>query len=348
MQINLSERTLHVRETEVPFQQGRRVHHSIVVRITDEEGKRIGLGECAPQESFSCDADAYIRMSDAARLVNESMVSEDYTRMLGPYPALLFALESALYDYQQNPLLYDTPFAHSQTGIPSYALIDAEGYDQLLNRCKRMILKGFRHLKLCIGESGKADVLKVISTLRSRFSAETLTLSVDALGRLGTAEAVELIRELKPLGVRQIEQPIARYQWKEMARLCQMAREEEGIPVALDEELTGVNTQEEKRMLLDTIQPQFIIVKPMLHGGITGTVEWASEAMKRHIGVVLSVAREGNIGRRNVALLAARIFGPNCTEPQGLGTGPLYRDDTEMDIEMHGNRLWRSLVESEI
>ena len=345
MQINLSERTLHVRESEVPFLRGRREHHTIVVRITDEQGKRIGLGECAPLPGLSCDADAYVMMSDAARLINEALVSEDYTRMLSPYPALLFALESALYDYQQNPLLYDTPFAHSQAGIPSYAVIDADGYDRMLNCCKRLILKGFRHLKLCIGEGGRTDVLKVIGTLRSRFSAETLQLSVDAQGSLGTDEAEELIGELSPLGIRQLEQPLGQYQWKETARLCQMARKTGTVPVALDEELTGVNTQEEKRMLLDTIQPQLIIVKPMLHGGITGAVEWVSEAMKRHIGVVLSVAREGNIGRRNVALLAARIFGPNCTEAQGLGAGPLYRDDTEMDIEMHGNKLWRSPVE---
>ena len=345
MQINLSERTLHVRESEVPFLRGRREHHTIVVRITDEQGKRIGLGECAPLPGLSCDADAYVMMSDAARLINEALVSEDYTRMLSPYPALLFALESALYDYQQNPLLYDTPFAHSQAGIPSYAVIDADGYDRMLNCCKRLILKGFRHLKLCLGEGGRTDVLKVIGTLRSRFSAETLQLSVDAQGSLGTDEAEELIGELSLLGIRQLEQPLGQYQWKETARLCQMARETGTVPVALDEELTGVNTQEEKRMLLDTIQPQLIIVKPMLHGGITGAVEWASEAMKRHIGVVLSVAREGNIGRRNVALLAARIFGPNCTEAQGLGAGPLYRDDTEMDIEMHGNKLWRSPVE---
>lgn len=347
MQINLSKRTLHVREGEVPFQRGRREHHAIVVSITDEQGKRIGLGECSPLAGISCDADAYIKMSDAARLVNEALVSEDYTKKLRQYPALLFALESALYDYQQNPLLYDTSFAHSQVGIPSYAVIDAEGYEPMLNRCKRMILKGFRHLKLRIVEGDEADVLKVVDTLRSRFSAETLRLSIDALGSLGIKEAEALLIKLRPYDIYQIEQPVRQYQWKEMARLCQMSKETGTTPVALDEELIGVNTLEEKCMLLDTIQPQFIVVKPMLHGGITGAVEWASEAMKREIGVVVSATQEGNIGRRNVALLAARIFGPGCIEAQGLGTGSLYRDDTEMDIEMHGNKLWRSLVDED-
>ena len=345
MQINLSERTLHVREGEVSFQRGRKEYHPIIISITDELGKRIGLGECAPLTGISCDADAYIRMSDAARLINEALQSEDYTKQLAPYPALLFALESALYDYQQNPLLYDTPFAHSQTGIPSYAVIDTEGYEEMLQRSKRMILKGFRHLKLRIGEGGVVDVLKLVSTLRSRFSKDTLRLSVDASGILGTEEAKELIRELKAFDLHQIEQPIKQYQWKDMTELCRMAREEGTVPIALDEELIGVNTLTEKCMLLDTIQPQFIVIKPMLHGGITGAVEWASEAMKRGVGVVVSATQEGNIGLRNVALLAARIFGAQCTEAQGLGTVSLYRNDTEMDIEMQGNKLWRSPVE---
>lgn len=345
MQINLSERTLHVKESEIPFQEGRKEHHAIVVSITDDLGKRIGLGECSPVAGISCDADAYVRMSDAARLINEALQSEDYTKHLAPYPALLFALESALYDYQQNSLLYDTPFAHSQTGIPSYAVINVEGYEGMLQRSKRLILKGFRHLKLRIRKGEEADVVKLVRTLRSRFSKDTLWLSVDAHGVLGTEEAKELIRELKAFDVHQIEQPIKQYQWKDMAELCRMARDEGTSPVALDEELIGVNTLTEKCMLLDTIQPQFIVIKPMLHGGITGVVEWASEAMKRDIGVVVSAAQEGNIGLRNVALLTARIFGPRCTEAQGLGTNPLYRDDTEMDIEMQGNKLWRSPVE---
>lgn len=347
MQINLSKRTLHVKEAEVAFHGGRKEYHNIVISITDELGKRIGLGECSPLAGVSSDADAYIRMSDAAQLINQALEREDYTKVLSPYPALLFALESALYDYQQNPLLYDTPFAHSQMGIPSYAIIDAESYEDMLLRSKQMILKGFRHLKLYVREGKTIDVLKLIRTLRSRFSKDTLRLSVDFFGALSFDEAVNILKELKPYEIHQAEQPIKQYQWKEMAALCRMAEEEGTPPIALDEELIGVNQLTEKQTLLDTIRPQFIIIKPMLHGGITGAVEWASEAMKRNVGVVLSAAQEGNIGLRNIALLTARIYGDRCTETQGLGAGTVYRDDTEMDIEMQGNKLWRSLVDED-
>ena len=347
MQINLSDRTLHVKEAEVAFQAGRKKHHAIIVSITDELGKRIGLGECSPVAGISCDADAYTRISDAAKLINQALASDDYTRILSPYPALLFALESALYDYQQNPLLYDTPFAHSQMGIPSYAIIDAKSNDDMLLRSKRMILKGFRHLKLRMRMGESAAVIQLVRTLRSRFSADTLTLSIDACCSLGVEEAYNMIQELKSYDIHLVEQPIKQYLWKEMAGLCRMAREEGTTPIALDEELIGVNSLTEKCMLLDTIQPQYIIIKPMLHGGITGSIEWASEAMKRNIGVVVAATHEGSIGLRNVALLSARIFGSRPTEAQGLGVGRVYRDDTEMDIEMHGKMLWRSLVEED-
>ena len=252
-----------------------------------------------------------------------------------------------MYDYQQNPLLYDTPFAHSQMGIPSYAIIDAKSYDDMLLRSKRMILKGFRHLKLRMRMGESAAVIQLVRTLRSRFSADTLTLSIDACCSLGVEEAYNMIQELKSYDIHLVEQPIKQYLWKKMAGLCRMAREEGTIPIALDEELIGVNSLTEKCMLLDTIQPQYIIIKPMLHGGITGSIEWASEAMKRNIGVVVAATHEGSIGLRNVALLSARIFGSRPTEAQGLGVGRVYRDDTEMDIEMHGKMLWRSLVEED-
>jgi O-succinylbenzoate synthase len=126
-----------------------------------------------------------------------------------------------------------------------------------------------------------------------------------------------------------------------MAELCRNTP----LPIALDEELIGVNTLEEKCALLETIKPQYIVVKPTLHGGMSGSMEWISEANKRNIGSWITSALEGNIGLRNVALLAARVYGPHITFPQGLGTGMLYTDNVEMDIEVRGNKLWRCEVD---
>lgn len=52
-----------------------------------------------------------------------------------------------------------------------------------------------------------------------------------------------------------------------MARLCA----ETPLPIGLDEELIGVNDKQKKIELLDSIRPQYIVLKPSLHGGMAGT-----------------------------------------------------------------------------
>lgn len=255
-----------------------------------------------------------------------------------------------MYDYQQNPLLYDTPFARSEVGIPMNGLVWMADYDDMLTQVKQKLRQGFRCIKLKIGAIDWNEELRLIQTIRSRFSKDTLELRVDANGAWTPEDAEQKIKQLAQYDIHSIEQPIAPYQWKEMAHLCHLqdeAREkgEKHLPIALDEELIGVNTLEEKRLLLDTIRPQYIVIKPTLHGGMTGSMEWVSEANKRSIGSWMTSALESNIGLRNVALLAARVYGAHISFPQGLGTGLLYTDNIEMDLELRGSKMWRALVE---
>ena len=350
MNISLSHRTLHFRKPARTSRGEYMTHDAIIITIRDKEGKRIGLGECAPLPDLSSDRDAYTRMSDVARLIEQALQSENYTETLRPYPALLFALESAMYDYQQNPLLYDTPFARSEVGIPMNGLVWMSDYDDMLAQVKAKLRQGFRCIKLKIGAIDWQEELRLISTIRSRFSPDTLELRVDANGAWTLPEAEEKMATLTQYDIHSIEQPIAPYQWKEMAHLCRLQEEAKAqgrkhLPVALDEELIGVNSLEEKRLMLDTIRPQYIVIKPTLHGGMTGSMEWASEAGKRGIGSWMTSALESNIGLRNVALLAARVYGPRITFPQGLGTGLLYTDNIEMDLELRGSKMWRAQVE---
>lgn len=81
----------------------------------------------------------------------------------------------------------------------------------------------------------------------------------------------------------------------------------------------------------------------MLHGGMASCIEWISEAQKRGIGSWLASTYEGNIGLRNIALLAARIYG-NTMVAQSLCAESLYSDNIEMDIEIRGGKLWRCEV----
>lgn len=345
MQITLSQKTLHFKRPARTSRGAYTTHDMLIVTITDDRYERIGLGECAPLPDLSADRAAYRDLATVSDLIRRALASDDYTETLRPYPALLFALESAMYDYQQNPLLYDTSFAKSLVGIPINGLVWMSSYDEMLAEVKRKILAGFRCVKLKIGAIDWDDELRLISRIRSRFSREAIELRVDANGAFAPTEAMSRLEQLSHFGIHSIEQPIRAGQWDEMARLCR----DTPLPIALDEELIGVSALSEKRALLDEIRPQYVVVKPTLHGGMSGAMEWVSEARKRGVGSWLTSALESNIGLRNVALLAARIYNitPETaarTMPQGLGTGLLFTDNINMDVEIRGSRLWRCPV----
>lgn len=336
MNIDLFHKTLHFKTPARTSRGSYNVHHMVLVSMTDDHG-RIGLGECAPLPDLSCDRDAYIKMSDVARLIDEAMASDDYAEYLRPYPALLFALESAMYDMTKSSVLYDTPFARSEEGIPFNGLVWMGSYDEMLAQVKKKILAGHRCIKLKIGAIGWDDEIRLMEKIRSRYSKDAITIRVDANCAFTSEEAKTKLDELARYDIHSIEQPIAVGQWKEMAELCRNTP----VPIALDEELIGLNYLHEKQAMLDTIRPQYIVIKPTLHGGISGSMEWVSEARKRGIGSWMTSALESNVGLRNVALLAARCYGPHVLFPQGLGTGQLFTDNIDMDMELRGAKMWR-------
>jgi o-succinylbenzoate synthase len=336
MNIDLFHKTLHFKIPARTSRGAYSVHNMIIVSMTDSDG-RIGLGECAPLPDLSCDRDAYTMMSDVARLINKALEHDDYADFLRPYPALLFALESAMYDMKKSSLLYDTPFARCEEGIPTNGLVWMASYDDMLAQVKKKIVAGFRCIKLKIGALEWEEEIGLIRFLRSKFSRDSLELRVDANGGFSFEEAPKRLDELAKYDVHSIEQPIPAQNWEQMTRLCRNTP----LPIALDEELIGLNLLHEKQSMLDIVRPQYIVVKPTLHGGISGSIEWVSEARKRGIGSWMTSALESNIGLRNVALLAARCYGPHILFPQGLGTGQLFTDNISMDIELRGAKLWR-------
>ena len=111
------------------------------------------------------------------------------------------------------------------------------------------------------------------------------------------------------------------------------------MPIALDEELIGVNNPAQKERLLNTIRPAYVVLKPSLHGGAHGCREWIRLARQRGIGSWITSALESNIGLNAIAHLCAEVYGPHITMPQGLGTGQLYTDNIEVPLRLEGDEL---------
>ncbi|MDD4534542.1 MAG: o-succinylbenzoate synthase, partial [Prevotella sp.] len=168
------------------------------------------------------------------------------------------------------------------------------------------------------------------------FDKTQIELRVDANGGFTPENAMQRLETLAKYDIHSIEQPIRQHQWHEMTRLCK----ESPLPIALDEELIGVNRPDQKLRLLDTIHPAYLVLKPSLHGGMAGCREWIKMAQERGIGSWITSALESNVGLNAVAQFCADVYGPHITMPQGLGTGLLYTDNIEMPLEIKGDKLW--------
>jgi len=299
-----------------------------------EEPQRIGLGECAPLPNLSCDdLPEYEEILKAAchRLEETGELDKEALRS---YPSILFGLETALQHYNANSFaLWDTPFSRGERGIPINGLIWMGDYAQMYHQIEKKMELGFRCIKLKIGAINFEEELSLLRYIRKHFTAREVELRVDANGGFTPEDALSKLNRLAELDIHSIEQPIRAGQWEEMARLTK----ESPIPIALDEELIGCNSLAEKAELLRKINPQYIILKPSLHGGICGCTEWINEATSQNIGWWITSALESNIGLNAIAQWCATL---PTTLPQGLGTGMLFTDNVEMPLYIREDKLW--------
>ena len=301
---------------------------------TTEYPERVGVGECAPLPKLSCDdlPDYEQILCNACRCLEQT--GELDTEALRDYPSILFGLETALRHYEtQSWALWDTPFSRGETGIPINGLIWMGDFDRMLQQIEVKMQSGYRCIKLKIGAINFEEELALLKHIRAHYSAREIELRVDANGAFSPIDAMEKLNRLAELELHSIEQPIRAGQWEEMARLTA----DTPLPIALDEELIGCNTPEGKQDLLTSVRPQYIILKPSLHGGISGGNEWIAEAEKQHIGWWITSALESNIGLNAIAQWCATFRNPL---PQGLGTGLLFTDNIEMPLEIREDCLW--------
>ena len=314
---------------------------SFYLKLTsDEQPDVVGVGECATLPDLSCDAmppNDYERKLRTFCDEYERTGVIDYEAMR-PYPSMLFGLETAVAQFNAKGSLnfFDTPFGRGEEGIPINGLVWMGTFEEMFERLEAKLKAGFRCIKIKIGAIDFDRELQLIRHIRSTFSRNNVELRVDANGGFTSEEALSRMEALVQYDIHSIEQPIKQHQWTEMARLCAATP----LPIGLDEELIGVNERQNKIELLDTIRPQYIVLKPSLHGGMAGTEEWIQLARERNIGSWITSALESNVGLNAIAQLTASIYGTNIRHAQGLGTGQLFADNIEMPLKVIGDKLW--------
>jgi len=238
------------------------------------------------------------------------------------FPALRFGLEMAELDFIKsgNGILFNNDFTRGERKIPINGLVWMGDYHFMFDQIKSKIQAGYKCIKIKIGAIDFDKELDLLKYIRSNFSVDDIELRVDANGAFTPENALEKLKQLSEFHIHSIEQPIKPKQWGHMAALC----EKSPLDIALDEELIGVHEMSSRIKLLDTIEPQYIILKPSLVGGYSSTEEWIELCKERKIQYWVTSALESNIG---LSAIAQWTYNLNLELPQGLGTGQLYHNN---------------------
>lgn len=294
-----------------------------------------GVGEVAPLRNLSCDdtPDLENKIAEVCREIENFpfWIAEG----LKDFPSIRFGLETAILDFQhkKSKIVFPSEFTRGKVGIPINGLIWMGESGFMKAQIREKIAQGFRCIKLKIGAIDFDTELELLKMIRAEFPAEQMEIRVDANGAFAVKEAPAKLRKLAGLQIHSIEQPIKQAQFEQMAELVN----QDILPIALDEELIGVNDRAEKIKLLLAILPDYIILKPSLHGGIAGCSEWIEIAESLHIAWWITSALESNVG---LNAIAQWTFTLKSKLPQGLGTGQLFTNNISSPLEIKNAYLY--------
>ncbi len=289
--------------------------------VLEENGRR-GIGECGILRGLSFDdvPDYEGKLKWVCENIHRN--AKELHEALKRFPSIQFGLEQAPLSLRSNNPFYLFPsdFVSAEKPIIINGLVWMGKKEFMLEQIHRKLREGFSCIKMKIGAIDFETEMELLGFIRSRFTEEDIELRVDANGAFSPGEAMYKLERLAELDIHSIEQPIKPNQWQAMSRLC----EKTPLPIALDEELIGIIDVTKREELLQTIKPQYIILKPSLVGGFKESEQWIQLAEEKGIGWWVTSALESNIGLNAIAQWTYTL---DNKLPQGLGTGSLFTNN---------------------
>jgi o-succinylbenzoate synthase len=307
---------------------------TFILGLKRPENSLLGLGECAPLTGLSVDdrPDFADKLQQVCHLLNRGLHPFDLD--LADWPSIKFGLEAAFMDLENGGTrrLFKTGFTYGKQNIPINGLIVISDIENMLEQAFHKIQMGFDCIKIKIGAHDFEAECKLLSEIRKKVPHSQVEIRLDVNGAFKVDAALDKIGRLAEYGIHSLEQPIKPGQWQAMADICAKSP----VPIALDEELIGIKILAEKEQLLKTINPQFIVLKPTLVGGLKASTEWISLANRLNIAYWVTSALESNIGLNIISQWASTL---PLEMHQGLGTGQLFAANFPTPLAVSKGRL---------
>jgi len=299
-----------------------------------EKDRKHGIGECGILRTLSIDDVPEYEEKLKWICNNIQLGLTALLEELIAFPSIQFGLEQAFLSIESHHKfeLFPSEFTNGSKAIPINGLVWMGSEDFMKQQIREKLDNGFSCIKMKIGAIDFNTEIKLLKSIRKEYSKSEIELRVDANGAFLPETALERLKVLSDLELHSIEQPIKPNQINEMAHLC----EQSPLAIALDEELIGVFGVTKKQKIIQTIQPQYIILKPSLVGGFKGSQEWIDLASENSIAYWITSALESNIGLNAISQWTYTLNNPM---PQGLGTGGLYTNNIDSPLEVKNGKL---------
>lgn len=303
----------------------RKLTYFIRIRNLDRDGAA-GYGEVPVFENLSKESPAEVES-----ILHSISLGEDPETSRFP-SSIVMGLETALQDLQHGEKdLFTSPFVLGEEAIEINGLIWMGDKEKMRERIDTKLKQNFKCIKIKIGGINWNDELDLLKYVRE-CGDENLILRVDANGAFSSDNCMSRLEALANLKVHSIEQPIKAGNWDEMRKICEISP----VPVALDEELIGIPIGDQRSELLDYIKPHFLILKPALCFGFSGTADWIERAKLSGTGWWITSALESSVGLNAIAQFTGQ-YHPSI--PQGLGTGNLFVNNFNSFLTLKGDNL---------
>ena len=291
---------------KTPFQtsaQTIKQRDGFIISLSDELGNQ-SFGEASPLincSSVSIDQVETILRKLGSQLIDLSINENpaDVIQSLINFklvPSVRFALEQAILFLmiKRNQSFVNQFVGTLKSEINVNAVFGFGEKKNILDEIEKKIQIGYNTIKIKIGRDDFEDDLNLIKEIRKRFG-EAINIRLDANGKWMFEEAKKHLEQFSPFNIQYVEEPCSN-----LNNLIKLA-EVSPIPIAADESVSSID---DVLKVVNSSKIEFIVLKPMVFGGLISLFRIINEAETKNKKVIISSSFESAVGKSGLVLLA--------------------------------------------
>jgi o-succinylbenzoate synthase len=288
--------------------------------LRNEDGD-IGTGEAAPlpdfgSESYDDDENALANFNLKLN-IDTNNIENSIEENLSPFnslPALKYGLELAIL----NLICNEKKLTMHQLLKRKYSeylfvngVISFMGREDAAISAAELVKEGFETLKVKVGRNDFEEDLLTIKKIRET-AGSGIKIRIDVNGKWNKNEAMDYLTRLEKFDIQYAEQPVNNFEG------FVFLKNKVKIPLAPDESIRNFSDAEK---FISNKAASFLVLKPMMLGGIIPALKIADFASENNIQTVITSSFETVIGRTGIVNTAGFV---NNNLAHGLGVSGYF------------------------